>query len=122
LCQVDMVATFAEMLKVKLPAGSAPDSENCLNAWLNKGGKGRDYLVLQNVNNNLSIESGNWKFIAPGKGPAYSALTNTEFGNLNQDQLYDLSTDIGEKVNVAAQHPEIVEKLRTKLEQIKTVK
>jgi len=122
LCQVDMVATFAEMLKVKLPAGSAPDSENCLNAWLNKGGKGRDYLVLQNVNNNLSIESGNWKFIAPGKGPAYSALTNTEFGNLNQDQLYDLSTDIGEKVNVAAQYPEIVEKLRTKLEQIKTVK
>jgi len=122
LCQVDMVATFAEMLKVKLPAGSAPDSENCLNAWLNKGGKGRDYLVLQNVNNNLSIESGNWKFIAAGKGPAYSALTNTEFGNLNQDQLYDLSTDIGEKVNVAAQHPEIVEKLRTKLEQIKTAK
>lgn len=122
LCQVDMVATFAEMLKVKLPAGSAPDSENCLNAWLNKGGKGRDYLVLQNVNNNLSIESGNWKFIAAGKGPAYSALTNTEFGNLNQDQLYDLSTDIGEKVNVAVQHPEIVEKLRTKLEQIKTAK
>lgn len=122
LCQVDMVATFAEMLKVKLPARSAPDSENCMNAWLNKGGKGRDYLVLQNVNNNLSIESGNWKFIAPGKGPAYSALTNTEFGNLNQDQLYDLSTDIGEKVNVAAQHPEIVEKLRTKLEQIKTAK
>jgi arylsulfatase A-like enzyme len=122
LCQVDMIATFADMLKVQLPSGAAPDSENHLNTWLNKGGNGREYLVLQNVQNNLSIENGKWKFIAPGKGPAYSAATNTEFGNLNQDQLYDLSTDIGEKVNVAAKNSQIVDKLRTKLEQIKAKK
>lgn len=122
LCQVDMIATFADMLKVQLPSGAAPDSENHLNAWLNKGGNGREYLVLQNVQNNLSIENGKWKFIAPGKGPAYSAATNTEFGNLKQDQLYDLSTDIGEKVNVAAKNSQIVDKLRTKLEQIKAKK
>ena len=122
LCQVDMIATFADMLKVQLPSGAAPDSENHLNAWLNKGGDGREYLVLQNVQNNLSIENGKWKFIAPGKGPAYSAATNTEFGNLNQDQLYDLSTDIGEKVNVAAKNSQIVDKLRSKLEQIKAKK
>ncbi len=119
LCQVDMLATFSELLKTKLPSGVAPDSQNQLSTWLNKGGKGREYLVLQNVNNNLSIENENWKFIAPGKGPAYSKLTNTEYGNLNQDQLYDLSTDLGEKVNVAAQNPKIVKKLRAKLEQIK---
>ena len=119
LCQVDMIASFADMLKVKLPAGAAPDSENHLNAWLNKGGEGREVLVLQNVINNLSIENGTWKFIAPGKGPAINLPTNTELGNLSQDQLYDLSTDIGEKVNVAAKHTEIVDKLRSKLEQIK---
>lgn len=122
LCQVDMIASFAEMLQVKLPVGAAPDSENHLDAWLNKGGKGREYLVLQNVQNNLSIENGNWKFIAPGKGPAYSPLTNTEYGNLDQDQLFDLSADIGEKVNIATHHPEIVEKLRSKLNQIKVPK
>lgn len=122
LCQVDMIASFAEMLQVKLPVGAAPDSENHLDAWLNKGGKGREYLVLQNVQNNLSIENGNWKFIAPGKGPAYSPLTNTEYGNLDQDQLFDLSADIGEKVNIATHHPEIVEKLRSKLNQIKVSK
>jgi len=119
LCQIDMLASFADMLKVKLPSGAAPDSENHLNAWMNKGGKGREYLVLQNVNNNLSIENGTWKFIAPGKGAAYNPLTNTETGNLNQDQLYDLARDRGEKVNVAAQNPKIVEKLRAKLEQVK---
>ncbi len=119
LCQIDMFASFADLLKVKLPSGAAPDSENHLSAWLNKGGKGRDYLVLQNVNNNLSIVNGTWKFIAPGKGVAYNPLTNTETGNLNQDQLYDLARDRGEKVNVAAKNGEIVEKLRSKLNIIK---
>ena len=122
LCQIDMIATFAEMLKVNVPAGAAPDSENHLNAWLNKGGKGRDYLVLQNVNNNLSIEDGNWKYIAPGKGVSYTASTKTETGNLAQEQLYNLSSDKGEKVNVAGQHPEIAERMRTKLAFVKSAK
>jgi len=120
LCQVDMMATFAELLKVKIPSGAAPDSENHLAAWLNKGGNGRDYLVLQNVNNNLSIENGTWKFIAPGKGPSYGKETNTEYGNLDQDQLYNLATDKSEKVNVAAQNPQILEQLRNKLNQVKS--
>lgn len=122
LCQVDMIASFAKMLKVKLPDGAAPDSENHLDAWLNKDGKGREYLVLQNVQNNLSIENGRWKFIAPGKGAAFNPQTNTELGNLNQDQLYDLSVDMGEKVNVTEKNPQIVEKLRAKLEQVKAGK
>lgn len=122
LCQVDMLATFAGFLNVKIPSGAAPDSENHLNAWLNKGGKGREVLVLQNVINNLSIEDGTWKFIAAGKGSAYNPQTNTETGNLNQDQLYNLAADLGEKENVASQNPQIVEKLRSKLEQIKSGK
>ncbi len=122
LCQVDMLATFAELLKVKLPSGAAPDSESHLNAWLNKGGKGREILVLQNVQNNLSIEDGTWKYIAPGKGIAYQPNTNTELGNLSSDQLYNLSTDLSEKANVASQNPQIVEKLRSRLEQIKSGK
>lgn len=120
LCQVDMMATFADLLNVKIPSQAAPDSENYLAAWLNKGGKGRDYLVLQNVHNNLSIENGMWKFIAPGKGPAYGEETNTEYGNLDQDQLYNLATDKGEKMNVAAQNPKIVDQLRNRLNQVKS--
>jgi arylsulfatase A-like enzyme len=122
LCQVDMLATFAELLKVKIPSNAGPDSENHLAAWLNNGGKGREYLVLQNVQNNLSIEDGKWKYIAPGPGPAYGKDTNTEYGNSNLDQLYDLSADPGEKNNVASQNPKIVDKLRTRLDQIKARK
>ncbi len=122
LCQIDMLATFADLLKVKIPTNAAPDSENHLSAWLNNGGKGREYLVLQNVQNNLSIKNGKWKYIAPCLSPAYGKETNTEYGNLEQDQLYDLSVDRGEKVNVAAQNPKIMIRLREKLEQIKAAK
>ncbi len=122
LCQVDMLATFAELLKVKIPAMAAPDSQNHLDTWLNKGGKGRDYLVLQNVQNNLSIENGKWKYIAPGAGPAYGKETNTEYGNLNKDQLYNLSTDRGEKINLAEQNPKITAELREILKKIKAAK
>jgi arylsulfatase A-like enzyme len=122
LCQVDMLATFAELLKVKIPADASPDSENHLSAWFNNGGKGREYLVLQNVQNNLSIEDGKWKYIAACSSPAYGKETNTEYGNLPQDQLYDLSVDLGEKVNVAGQNPQIVEKFRLRLERIKNSK
>ncbi len=119
ICQVDMLATLAALLKIEIPKNAAPDSENQLETWMNNGGKGREYLVLQNVQNNLSIEDGKWKFIAPGRGPAFNKDTNTELGNLDKDQLYDLSNDKGEKINVAAQYPEIVEKLKIKLERIK---
>ena len=119
LCQVDMLATIAALLKVKIPKNAAPDSENQLDSWMNKGGKGREYLVLQNVQNNLSIEDGKWKFIAPGRGLAFNKDTNTELGNLDKDQLYDLSNDKGEKTNVATQNPKIVDRLKSKLEKIK---
>jgi hypothetical protein len=109
-----MFASFAELLNVKLPADAAPDSENLLKTWLNKGGKGREYLVLQNVYNNLSIETNTWKFIAPVKGGNRLGM-----GIMDQDQLFDLSRDRGEKENVAVQNPKIVEKLRSKLENIK---
>ncbi|MFT3855920.1 MAG: sulfatase-like hydrolase/transferase [Ilumatobacteraceae bacterium] len=119
ICQVDMLASFAKFLHVSIPTGGAPDSEDQLTAWLNRGGKGRDYLVLQNVNNNLSIENGRYKYIEPGNGPAYGANTNTEYGNSTEDQLYDLATDPGEKNNLATQYPEVITLLRTRLDQTK---
>ena len=122
LCQVDMLANFAHLLNVKIPANAAPDSENHLNAWLNKNGKGREYLVLQNVQNNLSIENGQWKYIAPGPGPAYGKETNSEYGNLKEDQLYDLAVDKVEKSNVASKNPNILNSLKSTLEAIKSAK
>ena len=47
-------------------------------------------------------------------------VENEHIANLDpKDKLYDLSKDKGEKINVAALHPDVVEKLKIKLERIK---
>jgi arylsulfatase A-like enzyme len=122
MCQVDMLKTFARMLEIELPEGAGPDSEEHLTTWINKGGAGRDYLVTQNLQNNLSIQDNTWKLISAGKGGKMLLVTNTETGNLPEDQLYNLITDPGEKVNVANENPQILENLRNKLNSIKNPK
>lgn len=119
LCQTDLFVSFAKFLKIKLPRGTAPDSENMLSTWLNKGGEGRNILVLQNPYHDLSVVTKMWKYIVPGNGIAYNPKTNTELGNSPQPQLYNLLSDIGEKVNVASQNPQIVKRLQSKLQKIK---
>jgi arylsulfatase A len=67
----------------------------------------------------LSIIRGRWKYIEPSNGPVINKNTNTELGNLNTPQLYDLGTDPGENNNVAEQYPEITKALKDLLEKVK---
>jgi arylsulfatase A len=69
-----------------------------------------------------AIRQGNWKLhlVAPvmkwaGKLPPQALLDKLPQEPL--PWLYDLSSDVGETRNVAAQHPEVVAKLRAALEQ-----
>jgi len=62
---------------------------------------------------------GQWKYIEPNNGPKINKNTNTELGNDPQPQLYDLAEDIGEKQNVAGQHPDKVEELAALLKKIR---
>jgi len=101
--QVDLLASFASLLKRPLTASEAPDSYNMLNAFLGKSAKGRDWLVEQNIDNALSIVKDNWKYIEPNNGAAVNTLTATELGNSPAPQLYNLANDIGEKHNQAGQ-------------------
>jgi hypothetical protein len=41
-------------------------------------------------------------------------------GNDPKPQLYDLATDIGETHNVAEEHPDVVARLNTLLEKVRT--
>jgi arylsulfatase A-like enzyme len=118
LCQIDWFATFAQMLNQSLPEGAAPDSRPMKAAWMGKEKKGRDYLVLQNAQNNLSITDGRWKYVRPGQGPAYNKTVNIELGNSMEPQLYDLKKDVGEKNNLAKEQPKRVQQLSTELEKV----
>ncbi|WP_269010521.1 sulfatase family protein [Aquirufa ecclesiirivi] len=121
VCQIDFVASFANFFNKKLPSSEASDSEDMLNALLGKSLEGRKVLVKQGMNS-VAIVQGEWKYIEPNAGPAINKLVNIELANSTLPQLYNLKLDLGEKNNVASQHPELVKELSEILQGIKNKK
>ena len=112
--QVDLFASFSELLNVKIENGAATDSHSYLSTFLGKKRKGRDYIIEHA--GALSVSTGEWKYIDPSNGSAYNKLTDTELGNSKEPQLYKIKKDRGEKNNVAAENPDMVAKLKTYIE------
>ena len=121
LSQIDFMASFSKMLKIKPVKSEATDSEDMLNVLLGKTNKGRTVLIKQGITS-LAIVKDNWKYIEPNKGPEINLLTNIELGNSLLPQLYDLENDLGEKNNLATQKAEIVFELAGLLQKIKDQK
>ncbi len=117
VCQVDFLASFAGLFGQKLTDDDAPDSFDVLPALLGQTPTGRDHLVEHA--RTLSLIKGPWKYIAPKKGPKIQKNTNTELGLDPKPQLYNLTQDLGEKQNVATQHPDKVSELSALLRKIR---
>jgi len=118
ISQVDFLASFATMLKTKVPAGHAPDSENMLDALLGRSSNGRKIMVKEGMKT-LSITRGDWKYIEPSNARPVNPLVNIELGNSPTAQLYNLKSDIGEKKNLAAENPDRVRELAEQLKVFK---
>jgi arylsulfatase A len=114
--QIDLLASFANYFKFKIPQGDALDSENHMNAFLGKTNQGRTTYIEHA--GTLAIVNGDWKYIVPSKGSAMTYATNIETGIALGPQLYNLKDDIGEKNNLANQYPEKVASMALQLQQI----
>ena len=55
-----------------------------------------------------AVRKGKWKVILPGRKKFYGYF---KYKGSQEAELYDLESDIGEKRNQAASHPEIVKEL-----------
>ncbi len=114
VCLVDLLATCAEWCGAELPPGSAEDGISNLALW-----EGRPYArplrattVHHSIDGSFSIRKGRWKLeLCPGSGGWSPPRPGPECEGLPPVQLYDLESDIGERRNVAAAHPEIVSEL-----------
>jgi arylsulfatase A-like enzyme len=115
--QIDFLASFAALTGQTLAGEDAPDSLDLLPALLGQSPTGRDYLVEHA--GPLSLIQGPWKYIEPSNGPKINKNTHTEMGTDPAGQLYNLATDLGEKNNVAAAHPDMVRELATRLKAIR---
>jgi len=109
----DLMATFAAILSVELPSGSAEDSYNIL-PYLTGAHTGppiRDYAVLSTFNGEPVVRKGKWVM-------AYFLGSGEQFRkNLEPEpdgptgQLYDLQADPGQTTNLWSTHPEVVAEL-----------
>jgi arylsulfatase A-like enzyme len=117
VCQIDLLATLATLVDRKLGDDDAPDSVDVLTALLGTSATGRDHLVEHA--GVLSLRQGPWKLIEAGRGPRVLANTNTETGQADASQLYNLEEDFGETKNVAAQHPDRVREMHGLLDAIR---
>jgi len=105
--QVDLLATFAELVGATLPDDAGEDSQ-CFASVLRDPLADLKRLPLINHGNDhrYSITEGDWKLVLPdGKRDA---------------ELYDLSSDPAEARNLADQHPERVKGLTKKINAIIT--
>lgn len=105
--QIDLLATFAELVGAALPDHAGEDSQSFAAVLKAADSKySRVPLIAHgNPSQRYSIMDGNWKLIMPRKGKS-------------QMELYDLSKDKSEQNNLAKEHPEKVAKLKERLTQI----
>ncbi len=118
ICFTDMLATFAAIVDDELPADAGEDSHNILPALLGERTKRpiRETLV---INNNV-IRRGEWKLVI---GPRAGGISNFDKGLEREPQadgaLYNLKRDLGERVNLYGECPEIVADLQNLLAKFK---
>jgi arylsulfatase A-like enzyme len=115
VCQVDFLASFAALTGQKLGGSDGPDSLDTMAAFLGSSKTGRRELVVQAGGQALRVD--NWKYMEPSKRQKVNTNVNIELGNDTVPQLYDLTTDPGEKTNVADKYPERVKEMAALLEQ-----
>jgi hypothetical protein len=115
----DFMRTCAAILDVKVPDNAGEDSVNILPALQGTDqGPLREAIVYNSIEGRFGIQQGPWKLeLCPGSGgwgQPKDAVAAKE--GLPPVQLYNMDSDIAEKNNVQADHPEIVARLTKLLE------
>jgi arylsulfatase A-like enzyme len=109
----DLMATFAAIIGVELPKGSAEDSYNIL-PYLDGTHRGppiREYAVISTFNGDPVLRKGKWVLsFTLGPGTQFTSSWKPIPGG-PQGQLYNLEDDPGETTNVWLQYPEVVDEL-----------
>jgi arylsulfatase A-like enzyme len=109
---LDMSASFATLTGVPLPVDAAPDSINVLPALLDQPHDQplrKDFIAhVGGINGPFGIRQGAWKFVTGAGGYGSGSRPDKPAG----PQLFNLTDDLAEAKNVAAEHPEIVQQLK----------
>jgi len=116
--QIDLLATFAELLGAPLPADAGEDSVSFLPALVGTATVPiRTSLIAHSANGSFAIRDGQWKLcLCPGSGGWSPPRPEDDTSGLPDVQLYDLAADPGETTNLAGAQPARVAAMTAMLE------
>jgi len=103
VCQTDLLATFADMLDIKLPDNAGEDSDSFFDALTGaKEIAPRVPMVNHSSQGRFAVREGKWKLVM-------------EDTKKNKRELFDLSNDPKETKNIISDHRDIESELTGKL-------
>ena len=111
ICLTDLMATFAEIASYDLKANEGEDSYSLMPIFKNTTFSSplREATVHHSIHGNFAIRKGDWKLImCPGSGGWSLPGPKDKEGlkGLPEVQLYNLSNDPAETINLQASEPE----------------
>jgi arylsulfatase A len=123
--QIDLMATLAAAIEFALPTDSAEDSHDLLPLLRGETEPVRLSHVHNTVSGRYAIRHGDWLLVDAKDG--YSSRRNAAWESRHgypaddggAAELYDLKTDLPQKHDLAAAHPEKVAELRALLRDIR---
>jgi len=113
--QLDLFSSLAKLTGSDL---RADDSVDLLDTFMGNSDMGREELILE-ATTRTALRSGDWVMIPPYNGPAKLKAVNIEIGNSNQYQLYDLSQDISQQINLSESNPEKLNEMILRFKEIR---
>ncbi|MEO1528855.1 MAG: arylsulfatase [Planctomycetota bacterium] len=123
VCFTDLLATFASIVDVELPADAGPDSFSLLPILSGEQPNDkpiRPSFVMESGNKTMTVRIGDWKLIeglGSGGFSKPSRVKPTADGPTGQ--LYNLADDPAEQRNRFEEQPQVVERLRTELSRVR---
>lgn len=119
---IDILPTIAGLTGAELPVNKI-DGKDIWDIWTgdSKESPHEAYYFYYHVNELHGIRHGKWKMYYPHRyrtlngrpGGKDGLPVHYEQDTITQIELYDLSTDISEQSDVAAENPEVVAKIKT---------
>jgi arylsulfatase A len=123
--QIDIIATLASVIGYTFPANAAEDSHDLLPLLKGEVESVRTTHIHNTNPNGFAIRHGDWLLVnakdgyGSGRDQGWEARRNYPADDKSKVELYNLKTDLSQKNNVAAAHPEKVAELQTLLMQIR---
>lgn len=123
--QIDLMATLAAYLDYDLPADAAEDSYNLLPVLRGETEHVRSAHVHNTYKSQYALRAGEWLLVDAKTGyvsrrnQKWEAKRGYPADDDQSAELYNLADDIGQRNNLAAQHPERVSNMRAMLDRIR---